>query len=164
MALFTLIASVIVLLIMYVYLNYKFHKKLEIVKLMLDRATYMSNIKHSPEVINTELTKNNDRILQHFDKYNKNDIAILSNLLQRDSQLFIDIAASSKDENKIKLWMKNASDLADKLNEIDSRKWSSNRGEILLHNYQNSVIAGLNNNSLSFDDIRDNAVKIGLFL
>ena len=167
MILFILTACIIALIIMYVYLNYKFNRKLEITKLMLDRSAYMFmyGSKYSPEIISAELTKNNDEIIRTFDKYNKSDLAALSKLLHNDSLLFLEVAKSGgKDNDKIKLWKSNATELADKLNEIDDRKWSNLRGEQLLHEYQNSIISSFSEGLKVFDSIRDNAVKVGLFI
>lgn len=153
---------------MYVYLKYKFDRKIEMVKLMLDRATYMKLYgKYTPEIIATELTKNNEAIVSSFDKFNKDDLAILSRLMYNDSMLFLEVMKSGKQNmDKIKMWRDNASEIADKLNEMDERRWSKSAGERLFHEFQNNIIvtAGPENSLVGFDDIRNNAVKIGLFI
>jgi hypothetical protein len=167
MTFFIIIAALVFLIVMYVYLNYKFNRKLEMAKLMLDRATLMKMYPHySPEIISAELTKNNEALVHQFDRYNKQDLSMISKILGVDSMLFLDIAKAGKNNpDKIKLWKDNATNFADLLNEIDDRKWSKNAGEKLFHEYQDLIIAGMNSKDLSeFNQIRDQASKIGLFI
>lgn len=178
MILFIIIAAIIFLLIMYVYLNYKFNRKLEMTKLMLDRSAIMKMYSHySPEIISAELTKNNEALIHQFDRYNKQDLAAITKILNMDSMLFLDVAKTgtkNMDKNelaqsyakldKIKMWKDNATNFADLLNEIDDRKWSKNAGEKLFHEYQDLII-NLNGKDFSgFDAVRDQATKIGLFI
>lgn len=166
MILFIIIAAIIFLLIMYVYLNYKFNRKLEMTKLMLDRSAIMKMYSHySPEIISAELTKNNEALIHQFDRYNKQDLAAITKILNMDSMLFLDVAKTgTKNMDKIKMWKDNATNFADLLNEIDDRKWSKNAGEKLFHEYQDLII-NLNGKDFSgFDAVRDQATKIGLFI
>ena len=151
---------------MYVYLNYKFNRKLEMTKLMLDRSAIMKMYSHySPEIISAELTKNNEALIHQFDRYNKQDLAAITKILNMDSMLFLDVAKTgTKNMDKIKMWKDNATNFADLLNEIDDRKWSKNAGEKLFHEYQDLII-NLNGKDFSgFDAVRDQATKIGLFI
>lgn len=152
------------------YLNYKFNQKLEMVKLMLDRAFYMKMYNKFPvEVISGELFANDESIMREFSKYNKYDIVVLSKLLHNDSTLFLEIAKSNNNNNSdnitlIKAWKSNATELANKLNEMDERRWSNIRGETLLHDYQDSVISSFGEGLVGFDNMKNNAIKVGLFI
>ena len=86
--------------------------------------------------------------------------------MYNDSIMFLDNAKDGmKNKEKIKMWRGNATELADKLNEMDERRWSKGAGEKLFHEFQDSIIINNGETTLNgFSDIRDNAVKVGMFM
>lgn len=151
---------------MYIYLQYKFDRKLRMIKLFLDRVTFMKLYpKYSVEKITLLLTKNNEDIVREFDGYNKNDISSLSRILNIDSMLFLDIVKSGEQNvSKIKLWKTNMAELAELLNEIDDRKWSKNAGEKLFHEFQDSILSNMNDSLNGFESTRDFATRVAMFI
>ena len=150
---------------MYIYLKYKYDKKIEMVQIILNRTNYMRIACISSSMREQsieELMKNNDRIIKEFGNYNKSDLLNLLNLLQNDVNIFSEIV-KSQTADKIQLWKENATQIAIKLNEMDERKWSRAAGEKLLHEFQDLATHVCKNGDV-FNSMQDMAVKIALFI